>query len=161
MEERELEIDDSFLDNLHPDGMQAASNQATQSSSDAPSDSSNTSNPHQYQDSSPAQAIREGSFSVWTDPPHPKPGESYRLIIQVKLPPHVNSYSVTDLQGVVVGSDGYRKPIPGFMKGDLPIVNGYVRLAVPIVSADKKVCDTVFIRSKLLRETQKLLVEFL
>lgn len=161
MEERELDIDNSFLDNLHPDGVHSASDSAAKNSSDAASDSANTNNPHQYRDSSPVQAVREGSFSVWTDPPHPKPGESYRLIIQVKLPPNVKRYSITDLQGVVVGSDGYRKPIPGFMKGDLPIVDGYVRLAVPIVSADKKVCDTVFIRSKLLRETQKLMVEFL
>lgn len=67
---------------------------------------------------------------------------------------------MTDLEGVVVGSDGYRKPVPGFVTGELPIVDGYARLAVPIVSAAKKVRDTVFIRLRLLRETQKLMIDF-
>ena len=61
------------------------------------------------------------------------------------------------VQGPVAG---YRKPIPGSVRGELPVSGGYVRLVVPIVSADSHVRDTVLIRSKLLNETQKLVLEF-
>ena len=108
----------------------------------------------------PIEAVSEGSFSVWTEPSQPVAGEPYRIIVQVRLPPDVKSYALSDLQGVVVGSDGYRKPIPGNLRGSLPISNGYARFVVPIVSADEHVSDTVFIRSRLLKESQKLLLQF-
>lgn len=108
----------------------------------------------------PANAVSEGSFSVWTEPAHPVAGEPYRIVIQIRLPDDLRHYNVQDLEGVVVGSDGYRKPIPGAIRGDLPIDDGYVRLVVPIVSADEKVCDTVLIRSRQLKESQKLVLQF-
>lgn len=159
MIERPIELPDSLLSELAPEGSENTEN----SEAEERSDSKSTPTPPaatKHVDVSPAQAVRQGSFSVWTEPPNPRPGDPYRIIIQVRLPEQTQRYLVTDLQGVVVGSDGYRKPIPGFAKGELPIVDGYARLAVPIVSADKKVRDTVFIRSRLLRETQKLLIEF-
>ncbi|MEZ6132115.1 MAG: hypothetical protein R3C59_25930 [Planctomycetaceae bacterium] len=160
LEERAVDIADSILKDLATTGTEPTGDTAVTDSSSA--DNASTSNQQTtHVDTSPAQAVREGSFSVWTEPANPRPGEPYRIIIQVRLPEHIKTYSVTDLQGVVVGSDGYRKPIPGFMQGKLPIVDGYARLAVPIVSADKQVRDTVYIRSKLLKETQKLLIEFL
>lgn len=110
--------------------------------------------------STPQRSVSEGSFSVWTDPEYPDAGEPYRIIVQIQLPPNTKSYHLRDLTGVVVGSDGYRKPIPGSNPGPLPIVDGCVRLVIPIVSADAQVKDTIFIRSKLLKETQKLLIEF-
>lgn len=108
----------------------------------------------------PANAVSEGSFSVWTEPAYPVAGEPYRIVIQIRLPDDLRNYNVQDLEGVVVGSDGYRKPIPGAIRGDLPIDDGYVRLVVPIVSADEKVCDTVLIRSRQLKESQKLVLRF-
>lgn len=108
----------------------------------------------------PAQAVSEGSFSVWTEPSQPDAGDPYRIIIQIRLPPGIDRYGVSDLQGVVIGSDGYRKPIPGSATGDLFVNDGYARFVVPIVSADAEVRDTIFIRSKLLRETQKLVLNF-
>ncbi|MCR9197179.1 MAG: hypothetical protein NXI04_00910 [Planctomycetaceae bacterium] len=113
-------------------------------------------------DSSPAppRAVSEGSFSVWTEPSAPEAGEPYRIIVQIRLPPGMEQYDVSDLQGVVVGSDGYRKPIPGYLKGRLPVQDGYARLVIPIVSADEHVRDTVLIKSKSLKESQKLLIAF-
>lgn len=108
----------------------------------------------------PSDAVSSGSFSVWTEPSEPVAGKPYRIIIQVRLPESVEGYTVSDLQGVVVGSDGYRKTIPGAMTGPLPVENGYARLIIPIVSADARVRDTVYIRSALLKETQKLLLQF-
>lgn len=159
LDEEPLEINDDVLKELVPEGAKAADqSQAAETSEqkDVPPAAAMT----QHVDMSPATAVRQGSFSVWTEPPNPRPGDPYRIIIQVRLPEKTTRYAVTDLEGVVVGSDGYRKPIPGFARGELPVVDGYARFAVPIVSADSQVRDTVYIRSRLLRETQKLLIEF-
>ncbi len=108
----------------------------------------------------PASAVSAGSFSVWTEPENPEPGEPYRIVIQVRIPKETVEYNVSDLEGVVVGIDGYRKPIPGSVRGGLPIRSGHVRLTIHIVSADQEVEDTIFIRSKMLREAQKLTIRF-
>jgi len=158
LEEEQLDISESILNEMAPQGVAAAEKSASSEASE--SNTATGAVATQHVDRAPAVATRQGSFSVWTEPSNPRPGDPYRIIIQVRLPEKTKKYLVTDLEGVVVGSDGYRKPIPGFATGELPIVDGYARLAVPIVSADKKVRDTVFIRSRLLRETQKLLVEF-
>lgn len=108
----------------------------------------------------PRHAVSAGSFAVWTEPENPDPGESYKIIIQIRLPDGTQRYSVADLEGVVVGSDGYQKLIPGPLRGYIPIQDGVVKLEVPVVSADKNVEDTVFIRSKILREAQRLRIQF-
>ncbi len=108
----------------------------------------------------PRHAVAAGSFAVWTEPENPDPGEPYRIVIQIRLPDGTEKYSVADLEGVVVGSDGYQKLIPGPLRGFLPVQDGIVKLEVHIVSADKNVQDTVFIRSKLLREAQRLRIQF-
>lgn len=108
----------------------------------------------------PAGAITAGSFSVWTVPDNPDPGEPYKIVIQMRVPDGTDKYSISDLEGVVVGSDGYQKMIPGGLKGFLPVINGKVQMEVHIVSADEDVEDTVFIRSRLLREAQRLQIRF-
>lgn len=108
----------------------------------------------------PQHAVSAGSFSVWTEPENPAPGEPYRIIIQLRVPEGTKKYPVNDLEGIVVGSDGYRKLIPGTLRGFLPIRDGHVRLEVPIVSADENVEDTVQIRSRILREAQRLQLKF-
>jgi len=108
----------------------------------------------------PKNAVSAGSFSVWTEPDNPDPGEPYRIIVQIRLPDGTERYSVADLEGVVVGSDGYQKLIPGNMRGFLPVHEGQARFEVHIVSADENVLDTVFVRSKVLREAQKLQLRF-
>lgn len=108
----------------------------------------------------PPHAVTQGSFAVWTDPAYPKAGEPYRIIVQVRLPEKVRRYSTSDLEGLVIGTDGYRKQIPGTVRAYLPILNGQVRLEVPIVSADRNVNDTIMIRSRMLREAQRLTLRF-
>jgi len=108
----------------------------------------------------PRNAVTAGSFSVWTEPENPDPGEPYKIIVQIRMPDGIDRYSIADLEGVVVGSDGYQKLIPGNVRGFLPIENGHVRFEVHIVSADENVQDTVFVRSKVLREAQKLQLRF-
>ncbi|MEZ6031629.1 MAG: hypothetical protein R3C17_00875 [Planctomycetaceae bacterium] len=109
---------------------------------------------------SPRNAVTAGSFSVWTEPENPDPGEPYKIVVQIRVPDDTDKYPVTDLDGVVVGSDGYQKMIPGNVHGFLPVENGHVRFEVHIVSADENVQDTVFVRSKVLREAQKLQLRF-
>ena len=109
---------------------------------------------------SPANAMKQGSFSVWTEPEFPDPGESYKVVIRAKVPEGVKRFPVNDLQGVVIGSDGYRKHIPGSLKGFLPIRGGYIQFEVPIVAANQEIKDTVWIQSKMLKEQQKLIIEF-
>lgn len=108
----------------------------------------------------PRNAVTAGSFSVWTEPENPDPGEPYKIVVQIRVPNDTDQYPVTDLDGVVVGSDGYQKMIPGNVRGFLPVENGHVRFEVHIVSADENVQDTVFVRSKVLREAQKLQLRF-
>ena len=108
----------------------------------------------------PGNAVSAGSFSVWTEPDNPDPGEPYKIVVQIRLPDGMKRYSVTDLEGVVVGSDGYQKLIPGNVRGFLPVHEGQARFEVHIVSADENVLDTVFVRSKVLREAQKLQLRF-
>lgn len=156
LDESEIELDESVLGDLAPASEALAAEDSLAKQSDQPESNSHS----EAIDRSPPQAVRKGSFSVWTEPSSPQAGEPYRIIIQVCLPDGMKKYNVADLQGVVVGSDGYRKPIPGYLRGFLPIEDGYARLIVPIVTADEKVQDTIFIRSRILKETQKLLLEF-
>ena len=115
---------------------------------------------HDGMNPAPPHAVTQGSFSVWTIPVNPDPGEPYQVVIQIRLPHDVTEYDVADLEGFVVGTDGYRKTIPGHRRGTLSVENGFARLVVPIVSADAQVRDVVLIRSRLLKEKQQLVVEF-
>lgn len=108
----------------------------------------------------PYGAASAGSFSVWTVPANPKRWEPYTIIIQIRLPDDISEYPLTDLEGIVVGSDGYRKPIPGGRRGLLPVLDGFVRLEVPIVSADARVQDTIYVKSRMLAEAQRLQIQF-
>ena len=108
----------------------------------------------------PSHAVTSGSFSVWAEPANPEPGEPYKIVIQIRIPDGVEKYSVSDLEGVVVGSDGYQKLIPGAARGFLPIQQGRVRMEVHVISADQMVEDTVFVKSRLLREAQRLQIRF-
>jgi hypothetical protein len=108
----------------------------------------------------PWYAVTAGSFSVWTEPANPAPDEPYRIVVQIKMPDGTTRYNLRDLDGVVIGSDGYRKPIPGFQRSILPVTNGYVRYEIPVVSGDAMVEDIVFVRSRMLREAQRLRIQF-
>ncbi len=154
---QELQIAESVLKSLLPAGDKAGGSDASESDG---TPSSTSESALGSGTPTPSHAVTQGSFSVWTEPANPEPGEAYKIIIQIRLPDGTRTYNLLDLEGVVVGSDGYRKPIPGAQRGVLPVSQGSVQFVVHVVSADEHVEDTVFVRSKLLKESQKLIIRF-
>ncbi|MBM80008.1 MAG: hypothetical protein CMJ78_05375 [Planctomycetaceae bacterium] len=125
------------------------------------------------------KAIIKGSFAAWTVPEDPQVGEDYRIVIQVKVPKTLKRYRVSDLSGQVVGTDGFRHTIPWDRtrpsaakterSGKLSVINarsylpskgGVAQLIIEIPGAGKLVEDTIEIRSRALKENQKLKIVF-
>jgi len=112
--------------------------------------------------------------------PDPQPGDSpksmqnYWITIQVKVPEERRRYSVQDLTGEVIGTDDYHQKIPqqtyrlteeGKLLplregGYVPVVEGIAQFVVRVPGARSLVKDTIVIRSKLLKEEQKLEIVF-
>jgi hypothetical protein len=130
----------------------------------------------------PRNAIRAGSFTAWTIPipqrvsekpepgASPRPGQDYHIVIQVKISDTRKSYSIADLSGKVVGTDGYVQLIPAqaFVQDDdgrlirarqgrpLRVLDGVVQILIRVPGAEALVKDTINIKSKLLKESQTL-----
>ena len=106
----------------------------------------------------------KGSFTVWTVPNNPKPGEGYSIVISVSLPDHLKRYRADDLSGFVIGTDGYRQPILGPEHRRrivyLPVIDRHAQLTIEVPGAVARVQDTLEIRSTMLNEEQKLKIEF-
>ena len=117
-----------------------------------------------FQAPSSARVFTKGSFSAWTIPNDPKPGEEYQIVIVVRLPDRVKRYQASDLKGLVIGTDGYKQAIPGpeFSRGRvyLPMKDHTAQLVVTVPGAQQRVRDTIEIRSTTLREKQVLQIEF-
>lgn len=111
-----------------------------------------------------SRIFKKGSFSAWTIPDDPKPGQDYVIVIVVKLPKRVKRYRASDLVGLVVGTDGYRQVIPGpeYSRGTvyLPMKDHMAKLAVKVPGGASRVRDVINIRSKTLKEKQKIELEF-
>ncbi|WP_339747384.1 hypothetical protein [uncultured Rubinisphaera sp.] len=111
-----------------------------------------------------AKIFTKGSFTAWTEPNDPKPGEDYKIVITIRLPDRVKRYRATDLSGQVVGTDGYKQNVPGpeYRRGTvyLPVVNRHAQLIVEVPGGAARVQDTIVIRSTTLKEEQKLEIEF-
>jgi hypothetical protein len=124
-------------------------------------------------------AVTKGSYTAWTEPANPLPGQNYLIVIEIRLPDDVKRYRITDLVGEVVGSDNYRQKIPydsrarsataastagGLKVIDsstvLDVTNNKVQLAVRVPGAARLVRDTIKIRSRRLREAQELVLVF-
>lgn len=105
-------------------------------------------------------AVTKGSFTAWTVPEDPAPGQNYMIMIRIKLPDKVRRYPRRDLSGMVVGTDGYRQPIPGSTRGYLPTKDRESLLTIPVPGAQRLVEDSIEIRSKLLDEKQSLKIVF-
>jgi hypothetical protein len=104
----------------------------------------------------PPHAVTSGRFSAWTEPASPKPGEPYRIIVLVRLPTRVKRYYSTDLTGMVLGSDGYRKSIRGSGRDELPLTNHTARIVIPVVGSERGQRDTIVVQSRMLRERRVL-----
>lgn len=106
------------------------------------------------------KAITKGSFTVWTIPEDPEPGQNYHIIIQVKLPDRIKKYRRSDLSGTVIGTDGYRQYLPGVKRGYLPVKGNKAQVAIFVPAAASLVRDTIEVRSKILSEKQNLEIVF-
>jgi len=102
--------------------------------------------------------FRKGSFTAWTVPNDPKPGEDYDIVIVVKLPDRVKRYRASDLSGIVIGTDGYTQKIPGaeYARGKtyLPLNGREAQLIVSVPGAASRVRDTIEIRSKFSKKSR-------
>lgn len=111
-----------------------------------------------------ARVFTKGSFSAWTVPNDPRPGQDYDIVIVVRLPDRVKRYQASDLKGIVVGTDGYRQEIPGleYTRGRvyLPLKDQTAQLIVRVPGAASRVRDKIEIRSTTLNEKQLLEIEF-
>jgi len=108
----------------------------------------------------PSTAITKGSFTVWTEPRDPNPGQNYEIVIQVKLPTKITKYNLRDLTGTVTGSDRYFKRIE-YKSGDKrPVTEGVVQVRIPIPGAAQLVRDTIKVRSEVLKEEQVIEIVF-
>lgn len=125
------------------------------------------------------KAVSAGSFSAWTVPEDPKPGQDYMIVIRIKAPERSRTYRITDLTGELVGTDGYRLTIPidrshpdktvtekaGRLvpvrtTDKLRVIKGHVQIMVKVPGAPSLVRDTIEVRSKMLKEEQKLEIVF-
>ncbi len=125
-------------------------------------------------------AVTKGSFTAFTIPAQPKPREAYSIVIEVRLKDDVRKYRVSDLSGEVRGSDTYVQKLPfdsrtplasGYPAEDkkikpltmstvLDVVNNRVQIIVKVPGADRLVRDEIHIRSKKLREEQRITLVF-
>lgn len=115
----------------------------------------------------PPNAVVKGSFSAWASPANPAPGQTYDIIINVKLPSNVMAYTESDLTGFLTGTDGYKQTI-GPNTGKLYSMqafsytpgSGVAQLIVHVPGAQSMVQDTVDIRSSVLNEAQTITIRF-
>ena len=124
-------------------------------------------------------AVTKGSFTAWTDPANPSPGQNYLIVVEIRLPDDVQRYRLTDLNGDVTGTDQYKQKIPfdrnapmasaastpeglKVIRGSesLEVVNNKVQLVIKVPGASRLVKDTIRIRSRRLREEQELELVF-
>ena len=108
----------------------------------------------------PKNAVTKGSFTVWTVPEDPEPGQDYVIVIEIKLPEKVQRYPLKDLSGMVVGTDGWRQAIPGKSQGFARVVDHRTQLEIRVPGAPRLVRDTIRIRSRILKEQQVLTIVF-
>lgn len=108
----------------------------------------------------PGHAQNKGSFSAWTEPRDPDPGQDYFIVIQIRLPRSIKKYRASDLSGLVSGTDKYLQKIPKDPTEVYPIDQGSVDIRILVPGGAKKVQDTIQIASKLLKEKQTFKIEF-
>jgi hypothetical protein len=120
-------------------------------------------------------AVTKGSFTAFTIPAKPVPKQSYLIVIEVKLPNDTKTYRVSDLSGNVKGSDGFEQKLPTDsrfasaakypdkdkflqLKADtvLNAENNKVQIIIRVPGGARLVRDQITIRSRKLRESQKL-----
>ena len=124
-------------------------------------------------------AVTKGSFTAWTDPARPEPGQFYQIIIEIRLPREIKRYHLADLSGDVTGSDKYRQKLPfdrnspsaarvtdgaeyKTVRRDMTVnvVGTKLQLAIKVPGAARLVKDRIRIKSRRLHEDQELILVF-
>jgi hypothetical protein len=126
------------------------------------------------------KVVSKGSFSAWTVPEDPEPDKDYMIVIRIKLPEKTRLYRISDLSGKVEGSDNYVQHLPfdpthreygartersGQIvelrsSSRLRVIKNHVQVMIPVKKAASLVRDTIHVRSRMLKEDQKLEIEF-
>ncbi len=125
-------------------------------------------------------AVTKGSFTAFTIPATPEPLKPYRIVIEVRLPGDVSKYRINDLQGEVIGTDGYKqflpydKSMPSASRApaangkeviltsssSIDVIRNCVQIIIVVPGAKNLVKDRIKIRSRRLRENQELTLTF-
>ncbi len=112
---------------------------------------------------SSGKVVRKGSFTAWTVPEDPMPGQAYLIVIQIKVPKRVKRYSERDLTGFMRGNDGYSTPI-GYNQRDRRYYGRFdmkaKQFVIRIPGAEAEVRDKIHVESKILKEKQELEIVF-
>ncbi len=126
------------------------------------------------------KVVSKGSFSAWTVPEDPEPRKDYMIVIRIKLPEKTRLYRISDLSGKVEGSDAYEQYLPfdpnrkqlkplsevgGKLtelrsSSRLRVIKNHVQIMIPVLGGDSLIRDTIHVKSRLLKEDQKLEIEF-
>lgn len=122
--------------------------------------------------------VTKGSFTVWTVPADPTPGQDYWIIIQMRLPKSITSLPLSDVSGTVHGTDQWfqRLPchpgksitysakagqlVPMQTGSSLPVEGNSTRLIVSVQGASRLVRDTIAVQSGILKESQTITITF-
>jgi hypothetical protein len=105
----------------------------------------------------PGHIVRKGSFSAWTVPKDPVPGEGYLIIIQVEMPSGRLKFG--DVTGTVTGTDNYKQKISPYSRFTQYISKSN-QVVVRVPGADANVRDLIKVQSQVLRESQELEIVF-
>jgi len=111
----------------------------------------------------PTEAVKKGSFTVWSEPSDPAPYQDYVVVIRVDLPETISTYELTDLTGTLRGTDDYDQMLG---RGGRPhdqefsFSKGRAELRVDVPGSWRHVRDTIHIRSDVLMEEEEIVIEF-
>ncbi len=139
----------------------------------------------------PENAIKAGSFSVWPWPilagkvngqiRHGDPGgfpkvrQDYSIVIRVKTPKTKKFVRLSDFEGTVIGTDGYRQIIPDdayYFRANgelvkarpthrLPVIDGTAEILIRVPGASfAEVKDTIKVHSRIIDEEQEIALIF-
>lgn len=122
----------------------------------------------------PPGAITQGNFTVWAVPPNPHPWEDYQINIRVQLPANTQGYTINDLSGNVLGTDGWVQnireswtsgipmPTPAQFQWPIPGANGttMAMISMMVPGAAAQVQDTISVSSVLLNQSQQIHLTF-
>ena len=125
----------------------------------------------------PEDAVTQGSFTAWTEPKDPEPGQDYKIIIEVDLKGDTDNYLRSDLTGFVEGTDFYKQSLNengnnnagGLFGGtgglwdakeEFDVGQSSARLSMWVPGAMQLVRDRIVIKSDVLEEEQEITLEF-